>query len=146
MITDNQIEYYSDSDDCFDNQIEYDSDSDDCFDNTKENTGTDCFITSDMKFINFKLYPHIYRPFYPYLELIQSNDIINIILNYIVKDKTYLGLLSFRKTNSSNRNLVNFYMKSNHKKFKKGKEPMPEPRPMTILEKLEARKQSQLVV
>ena len=114
-------------------------DSDDCFDNTKENTGTDCFITSDMKFIDFKLYSHIYDPLYPHIELIQSNDIINIILNYIVKDKTYSGLLSLRKTTSSNKNFVDFYMKSNNKKFKKGKEPTEKPRPMTILEKLMTR-------
>ena len=98
-------------------EYEFDSDSDYCYDLTKENTGTDRFITSDMKFIDFKPYPHIYDPFYPHLNLIESNDIINIIFNYIVKDKTYIGLLSLRKTNLSNRNLVDFYMKSKGKRF-----------------------------
>ena len=60
--------------------IEYESDSDYCYDLSKQNTGTDRFITSDMKFIDFKPYPHIYDPFYPHIELIQSNDIMNIIL------------------------------------------------------------------
>ena len=47
-------------------EYESDSDSDYCFDSSKLNTGTDRFITSDMKFIDFKPYPHIYDPFYEY--------------------------------------------------------------------------------
>ena len=35
----------------------------------------------------------------------------------IIKDKTYSGLLSLRKTTSSNKNFVDLYMKSNNKKF-----------------------------
>lgn len=97
--------------------FEYDSDSDDCYDLTKENTGTDRFITSDMKFINFKDYPHIYEPFYPHINLIESNDIMNIILNFIVKDNTYNDLLSLRKTNRFNKDYVDAYMKSYNKKF-----------------------------
>lgn len=100
-----------------DSEYEYDYDSDDCYDLTKENTGTDRFITSDMKFIDFKPFPNIYDPFYPHINLIESNDIMNIIFNYIVRDKTYNGLLSLRKTNSSSKNLVDFYMQSKGKKF-----------------------------
>ena len=43
-----------------DSEFEYDSDEDYHFDTTKENTGTDRFITSDYKYINFIDYPHIY--------------------------------------------------------------------------------------
>lgn len=98
-------------------EYESDSDSDYCFDSTKLNTGTDRFITSDMKFINFKDFPHIYDLFFPHINLIESSDIMNIIFNYIVKDKTYNGLISLRKTNVSNKNFVDFYMKSKRKKF-----------------------------
>jgi hypothetical protein len=97
--------------------IEYESDSDYCYDLSKQNTGTDRFITSEIKFINFKDYPHIYDPFYPHINLIESNDIMNIILNFIVKDNTYTGLLSLRKTNYSYKDLIDFYMKSQGKKF-----------------------------
>ena len=68
--------------------IEYESDSDYCYDLSKQNTGTDRFITSDMKFIDFKPYPHIYDPFYPHIELIQSNDIKSkyaMVMNEIEK-------------------------------------------------------------
>ena len=98
-------------------EYDYDSDSDDCYDLTKENTGTDRFITSDMKFIDFKPFPNIYDPFYPHINLIESNDIMNIICNYIVDDYYYDGILSLRKTNQSNRDFVDFYMKSLNKKF-----------------------------
>lgn len=43
-----------------DSEYEYDSDEDYHFDTTKENTGTDRFITSNYKYINFIDYPHIY--------------------------------------------------------------------------------------
>lgn len=67
----------------FDSDFEYDTDSDDCFDLSEANTGTDRFITSDMKFINFKDYPHIYDPFYPHIELIDNQDIMDIIYKFL---------------------------------------------------------------
>ena len=70
-----------------------------------------------MKFIDFKPFPNIYDPFYPHINLIESNDIMNIICNYIVDDYYYDGLLPLRKTNQSNRDFVDFYMKSLNKKF-----------------------------
>ena len=102
-----------------DSDFEYETDSDDCFDLSETNTGTDRFITTDMKFINFKDYPHIYDPFYPHIELIDNQDIMDIIYKFLCINKNlcYSNLVSLRCTSKLQKKLIDNYMKYKCKKF-----------------------------
>lgn len=108
-----------DNDTKIDSDFEYETDSDDCFDLSETNTGTDRFIISDMKFINFKDYPHIYDPFYPHIELIHNQDIMDIIYKFLCINKKnlyYSNLVSLRSTSKLQKKLIDNYMKYQSKK------------------------------
>lgn len=69
-----------------DSEYEYESDEDYHFDTTKENTGTDRFITSDYKYINFIDYPHIYDINSNNFDLLSQDNVFHICRYLNLKD------------------------------------------------------------
>jgi len=102
----------------------FEIDFEDSYDDSDKNSGSDLFI--NYKFIDFKNYPHIYDPFNPHIELIQSTDIMNIIIKNILNNTyNYKELLSLRQTNKSMKYYVDHFMTNINIKFKLKKQYIP---------------------
>ena len=99
-----------------DSDSDYEIDFDNSYDHSNEDTGTDIFIV-DHKYIDYKGFPDIYDPFYPHIELIQSNDIMNNIIKYIAKNNNFKSIIPLKCVNKFMKNFVDDFMKAKGKKF-----------------------------